>query len=296
MVNRQTGISLVELLITLALGVIMIGAALQSMLGSRSAFLVTQELSQVQENGRFALEILGRDVRMAGYPPKYSQPTSIDERLSQLPFLVDSCSDGAGVPNAAVCTVDGSTVGTGNDANGRPNSDQFAILIDPEPDDGTETDCTGATLLPIEQVANVYYVADTDGDGVFSLMCRGWSTTDGAWNQNSTAQPLIDGIENMQVLYGVNNGETNGVSGYISANEINLDPASPPHWGQVEAVRIGLLASAGVTQGIGDPIPKQYVLLDSGLISYHLDANGFVDNFNRQIYTATYTLNNALAD
>jgi type IV pilus assembly protein PilW len=63
---RQTGLSLVELMVALALGLMLTAGIIQLFLGSKQTYRFEEALSRLQENGRFAIETLSRDVRMAG--------------------------------------------------------------------------------------------------------------------------------------------------------------------------------------------------------------------------------------
>lgn len=65
--TRQKGLSLVELLVAMALGVFLMSQVIQVMMNGKKTFLLEQELSQIQENARFAVEFISRDLRMAGY-------------------------------------------------------------------------------------------------------------------------------------------------------------------------------------------------------------------------------------
>ena len=65
--NKQEGLSLVELMVALAVGLFLMAGVIQIYLGSRQSFRVQESLSRLQENGRFALMFMERDIRMAGY-------------------------------------------------------------------------------------------------------------------------------------------------------------------------------------------------------------------------------------
>lgn len=68
MIKRsQHGFSLVELMVAITLGFIIIGAVGYLFLGSRQTYRSTDAMSRIQENGRYALQTMARDVRMAGY-------------------------------------------------------------------------------------------------------------------------------------------------------------------------------------------------------------------------------------
>lgn len=63
----QSGFGLVELMIAMTIGLILLGGIGYLYLGSRAAFRTTDNLSRMQENARFALDMMSRDIRMAGY-------------------------------------------------------------------------------------------------------------------------------------------------------------------------------------------------------------------------------------
>lgn len=65
--NNQTGFSLIELMVAMTIGFIVVGAVGYVYLGSRSAFRTTDNMSRMQESARYALDVLSRDVRMAGF-------------------------------------------------------------------------------------------------------------------------------------------------------------------------------------------------------------------------------------
>lgn len=65
--RQQTGLSLVELMIAMALGLVLMGGVIQVFLSSRTVFSSQQAVSRVQESGRLAVDFISADARMAGY-------------------------------------------------------------------------------------------------------------------------------------------------------------------------------------------------------------------------------------
>ncbi|MCK7598783.1 PilW family protein [Microbulbifer sp. CAU 1566] len=65
--SKQSGISLVELMISITIGLILMTGVVQLFLSSRATFSTQQGLARVQETGRLAVEFLAEDIRMAGY-------------------------------------------------------------------------------------------------------------------------------------------------------------------------------------------------------------------------------------
>lgn len=65
--TRMGGLSLIEIMVALAIGSLLILALVQVFAGSRTAYQLSAGLARTQENARFAIDILQRDLRMAGH-------------------------------------------------------------------------------------------------------------------------------------------------------------------------------------------------------------------------------------
>lgn len=63
------GLSLIELMIALLLGLLVVGGAIGIFVSNRRTYNATESLSRVQENARVAFEMMSRDVREAGGTP-----------------------------------------------------------------------------------------------------------------------------------------------------------------------------------------------------------------------------------
>lgn len=64
--HKQRGISLVELMISMLIGLVITGAVTQVFLSSKLTFSMQGNMSRLQENGRFALQYLAAQARPAG--------------------------------------------------------------------------------------------------------------------------------------------------------------------------------------------------------------------------------------
>lgn len=67
--RHAAGVSLVELMISLTLGLLVVGAAITMFLANRQTYEATASLGRIQENGRVAFELMTRDLREAGGTP-----------------------------------------------------------------------------------------------------------------------------------------------------------------------------------------------------------------------------------
>jgi type IV pilus assembly protein PilW len=65
--RRQTGIGLVEIMVALVVSSLLIGGLIQIFSSNKQAYVLQDEMSRLQENGRFAFHFLMKDLRMAGY-------------------------------------------------------------------------------------------------------------------------------------------------------------------------------------------------------------------------------------
>jgi len=64
--QRQSGISLIELMISITLGIFLIWGVTQSFLASKQIYRLQEGMARIQENGRLAQEFLSYDIRNAG--------------------------------------------------------------------------------------------------------------------------------------------------------------------------------------------------------------------------------------
>jgi type IV pilus assembly protein PilW len=69
---KQTGFSLVELMIAMTLGLVTIGAVGWVYLGTSQTYRSQDALARLQEGARYAFEVIGNDVRMTGANACYS--------------------------------------------------------------------------------------------------------------------------------------------------------------------------------------------------------------------------------
>lgn len=64
--KRQAGLSLVELMIGMVIGLVLLGGVMQTMLASKEASTARQSMATVTDNARFLFEFMARDLRMTG--------------------------------------------------------------------------------------------------------------------------------------------------------------------------------------------------------------------------------------
>lgn len=86
--RKQAGLSLIELMISITLGLILMTGVVQMFVSSKSVFTTQQSMSRIQETGRLAIEFLSRDIRMAGFYGCFRPNMADANRLLQNDTLV----------------------------------------------------------------------------------------------------------------------------------------------------------------------------------------------------------------
>ena len=67
--SRQLGLTLVELMVALVLGLVLVGGVLNVFVANRETFRSTENLTRIQENARTGFDFMARDIREAGQNP-----------------------------------------------------------------------------------------------------------------------------------------------------------------------------------------------------------------------------------
>lgn len=73
---RQRGLTLIELLVAMTLGLVLIGGVLSVVVTTRQTLRVNENIARMQEGARFSFEIMARELREAGLVPCGSRLTA----------------------------------------------------------------------------------------------------------------------------------------------------------------------------------------------------------------------------
>lgn len=85
----QKGLSLVELMIAITLGLILMTGVIQLFISSKDTFRTQQAVSRVQETGRLAVEFINRDLRMAGFTGFRGRISAISNKIAPVNYAND---------------------------------------------------------------------------------------------------------------------------------------------------------------------------------------------------------------
>ncbi len=275
--GRQAGLTLIELLVAITLGLLVTLAAVASLLIGRQGFTSVDQSSQLRESSRFAASLLQRIVIQAGY--EMHRNGSVDSSWRYFcSGTGQACGDSNGDQNPGVVGFDNAVVGTltlptglvsGNrtagcgavtDTSCVNGSDILAVRFWGDGraggagvpvGDGSMINCSGANEPDGTVPAySIFHVA-RGASGEPTLAC---TYRDSANNWQTV--PLMQGVEGFQVLYGVDNvtpgiappagktGTDTVPDRYLRAFELTVagNPnATMDNWRRVRTVRIGLL-------------------------------------------------------
>ncbi len=92
--NKESGFTLVELLIAMTIGLIIMAALSSTFLLQRKTYDVQEQIVEMVQNARAAMDIMTREIRMAGYDPAGSANAGIVSVTSDsINFTLDITDD-----------------------------------------------------------------------------------------------------------------------------------------------------------------------------------------------------------
>ena len=262
--KRQYGLTLVELMVAMAISLLVTLAAIGALIVTRQGFTAVDASSQLRDNGRFAADLLQRLGGQTGYLNSlyvmeearlYGKPVKVTGKAT------DPEPSVMGVNNAK--RIAGTDFDWGkSDTSDSGSSDilafRFSTSIDFTDTSSTRQtgmiDCSGNPIRDIpndstDRSISVLYVAvGTDNEP--ALMCAS-----GLAGAVAAGQPLIHGVENFQVLYGVDRVAPNAVTvvnakddavpdRYLRADQMTVSgnqAATNANWRRVRSIRIGMV-------------------------------------------------------
>lgn len=294
---KQKGLSLVELMVAMLLGLVLMAGVLQVFLASKRTYTYQTALSRVQENGRIAQEFFSRDIRMAGYTGCASgsygaltntlnQSTSVNYDFS---IGVQGYDVGSSTPSALSAISPTPLANTdvlvlrgpvGSGVKIVQNNSEKQLFAESTGDDGKSgisdgdilmvSDCTKSRVFQATNVEpesgrlNVGH-ADSSSPGnavkswggqsrpadeqfgtdaeiikvstVYYFIAAGASGQPALFQRIGlgTAEEILEGVENMQILYGRDTNGDKVPDSYATATTIGTN------WSQVVSVRVQLL-------------------------------------------------------
>lgn len=326
--NNQRGISLVEVLIALVISLFLLAGTYQVYISNKATFAFTNALAEIQENGRYALDLMAQDLRLTAewgcIEFDSSDTTNINDTLNGVTVpgydsaFHDFTGEAAieGINNAGLNASDTLTIRGGRTGQANVEGPFFAPTSNQLITSATNTIGAGDIVLVARCGANDLLVlteadifrvtaslpvnANTQRQLTFSatksqqfendamvieLQTVNYFIAAGASGEpalfrrefNNAPQELIEGVENLQILFGVDSDGDQYPNQYLSADNV-LD------FDDVVAVRVMLLVRS-IDDNVTDT-PQTYTYNGATVT-----AN---DRRLRQTFSATVALRNRI--
>jgi type IV pilus assembly protein PilW len=91
---KSKGFTLVELMVTVAISGFIIAAIYSAYISQQRTYLAQEQVAEMQQNIRAAIDMMAREIRMAGYDPTQSAGAGITAALAgQISFTLDNNDD-----------------------------------------------------------------------------------------------------------------------------------------------------------------------------------------------------------
>ncbi len=344
--GRQAGLSLIELMISITIGLMILAGVAYVFANTSEARRELERTSRQLENGRFAIDLLSDDLRLAGFYGELSVDSlsALTLPATAVPAaLPNPCSATAADWNEAIHVhLQGYYLGTGAPITCLPSSLNILAGTDILVVRRARTCVAGSTGCgtvtsgtPYVQVSlcstvatthdiglqgtaafamkkkdcaaaadkrqyyvNIYYVSTDNGSGVSVPTLKRLTFTPGSAATATspadfTVDPLVEGIEQFHVEYGLDNDGSNDGAPDVYVNDPNDYPAGTclaacqvANWMNVVTAHVYVLSrSLETTPGYSDA--KTYKL---GAVTY-TPASG-VAAYRRHAYSALVRINN----
>lgn len=216
-VNSQSGFSLIELMVAMAVSLILLAGILQILLGNRESFEAQKAMAGMQQDARLIRFVLDNAVIHAGYLVDLDD--SREYVFSDTKMCNTNDTDG-GFLHGNNSTSTGAGTGVGSDslcvryqASATMVNCLGGLVIDPEEEPGLA-----------KKMAEFELSVDNEGD----LQCTVYPDGETAHQP----QPLVSNVKTLQIRYGVDTNQDNSVDTYAS---------TPSNWSEVRTVRLQLL-------------------------------------------------------
>jgi type IV pilus assembly protein PilW len=244
---RQRGVTLIELMVGIAIGLLVIAVAMGALMVSRGISGTVSDASGIQQQGAYIMRVIGQQLRQTGslYLNPDPSGTASTDVLSAVVFEIKANAiSGNSFAQEETLVGGENTVTTGF----RRYQDNVFIAENATDDDiGTDflaRNCVGApgNTSTDQRVESIFTFAND------TLRCQG--------NDTVTPQPLAQNVAQFHVTYAVQttNGEGSKMQ-YIKGSDMPT-AAVDPVWRRVQGIRVCVVLYG--TEQINMPAGSKY--------------------------------------
>ncbi|MDO9003306.1 MAG: PilW family protein [Aquabacterium sp.] len=218
--GRSQGISLIELLISMVIGLVVVGVTFTNYLNSGRGRSSSAALGQMAEDANVALNFMRKQISLAGYSEPFRTNDTVGLERKYTGRSVFGCND------ALFAALQIPTIGQLSCGAAAANSDAIAVAYEATRDNAIVNadtnrprDCIGSGVAPTAaagiapNIVPAYFLAESriyianntlmcQGNGQGNLPTAG-SATSPAVPLTTPPQPLVDNIESLRITYGL---------------------------------------------------------------------------------------------
>ncbi|CAM2934384.1 prepilin-type N-terminal cleavage/methylation domain-containing protein [Acinetobacter celticus] len=296
----QKGFTLIELMIALALGLIVVAAAVMLFLTGMKSSQVQQGMADLQDNANFGLNYITQDLRLANLD---TVEAAMNDTLLHGGVVLSQSNFPAGIQadvgEVLLSQSNGDAVGSNNEwtgaSNVTQNSDQLVIQYKPAQTGGF--DCEGRAITTVDRmVIQRYFLRVDENAGAgesnpLALACDAGNYSDTNLARYGDAGEIImKRVDHFRVLLNVS--DVAGSRRYIGIHEYMALTGVKP---RILGVSLGVLARSGQSIGREASTAQNniFVVLDQNV---EIGTNGNPQGFIRQVVTQEVAIRNALGE
>ncbi|MCK5895377.1 MAG: PilW family protein [Cocleimonas sp.] len=270
-IKNQHGFSLIEVMVSMIIGLLLSIAITNLYFNSQKASLSRSQYAELEDNGRLALDILTRTIKHTGYSSANASPLAGEDRFIIAAVVDTNCG---GINNVLNDTLFGKTA---DNKAVSTNSDSIGVIF--VGDAELNRDCSGEQLPVACYSGGVgsidstkiysYFSVSTNTLGNPILNCTG--------SRSNQPVEIAEGVENLQVLYGIDSNADNQVNRYVNVDDIIS-------WDSVISVQLAILVRS-LHEVKSKSESKSYRLLDNNMITTS-------DKYQRAVFSTIIRLRN----
>jgi type IV pilus assembly protein PilW len=295
--SYQAGVSLLELMISITIGVVILGAIFAVYSATSSTGKQSETATRMSEDAAVAMNYMAGYIRMAGYSlPRINAPENSALVGSSTIVITDSNFNGmairgcdGGFTTATVTGADTTLLACDSTASSAISVRFEGDVYNTSPSGSSPTDCLnqavaagatsawdGVTTYSLAEAR--FFVKTGANSGVPELFCAGNGSA------GFVAQPIMQYVESLALTYGVaDDSSSRLVTRYLTSAALDLEPDTlEQRWKRVVSVKICLVMRSEMRDQNGS---GSYVNCAGNVVA---SAGGFL----RRAFTSTVTIRN----